>query len=306
MRVDLNLLLLSKDLYQDVVQHFSSQEHPEKTVRMVNFPNGLRVELLNGRTAISQWADMQAGSSNKAQIAFLDDRYPVLETFLAHGIKAIWYNPRGEMAPEPLPVQDLDILSFDELLEDLSSLRIPTLSQCLTWWDEWELLENVRQHSYTVSRAAYQLAIMMRNKGLEIDPILTHRGGLLHDLDKIETLRSSGAHGKKAAAFIEKKGYPEVAVIVREHIMSTILNPNADNRSWEVKLVYFCDKLAEGDQLVPFNQRLSALYERYPDYRNIMQQAEGPIWLMSDQICSILSIPNHESLIAMLKGLQNQ
>jgi len=141
---------------------------------------------------------------------------------------------------------------------------------------------------------------------LEIDPILTHRGGLLHDLDKIETLRLSGAHGKKAAAFIEKKGYPEAAVIVREHIMSTILNPNADNRSWEVKLVFFCDKLAEGDQLVPFNQRLTALYERYPGYRNIMQQAEGPIWQMSDQICSILSIPNHESLIAMLKGNESE
>ena len=303
MQGDVEILFISEDLYQKAIRELSGQQGSEKLFRSRNLPGNLHLKLLDGKRGEISWADLQAdGSSNHTLITFLSDCYSDLKIVSAQGVKTIWYNPRGEMAPETMPVQDLDIRHFDKLILASSSLHIPTLAQCLTWWDEWDVPENVKKHSITVSQAAYTLAVMMRNKGMTINSILTHRGGLLHDLDKIETLRLSGAHGKKAAAFIEEKGYPEVAVIIREHIMSTILNPNADNRSWEVKLVYFCDKLAEGDQLVPFNQRLSALYERYPGYRNIMQQAEDPIWRMSDQICSILSIPNHESLIAMLKG----
>ncbi len=216
------------------------------------------------------------------------------------------FNPDRVIAPELCPVQDWDIQYFDELKGISSSAHIPTLAQCLTWWDEWKLPKNVRQHSLTVSHAAYTLAVWMRKKGIHVNPIQTYRGGMLHDLDKIKTLHSSGTHGQIAAAFLDRNGFPEVAEIVREHIMSTILNPGADERRWEVKLVYFCDKLTEGDQLVPFNQRLSALFERYPHYRRIMQQAEGPVWALSERICSILSIPNHESLIAILKGLQNK
>ncbi|MEA3328083.1 MAG: HD domain-containing protein [Chloroflexota bacterium] len=306
MRGDAMILFISHDLYQKAIRQLSGQEGSEKPFRSRKLPGNLHLELLDGKTDEISWTDLQDdGSSNHTLITFLSDRYADLKTVSAYAIKTIWYNPSGKMAPEPMPVQDLDIRHFDKLLLASSSLHIPTLAQCLTWWDEWDVPENVRRHSLTVSQAAYKLAVMMRNKGIAINPVLTHRGGLLHDLDKIKTLHLVNAHGQKAAAFLEKEGFPEIAGIVREHIMSTILNPNADNRSWEVKLVYFCDKLAEGDQLVPFNQRLSALYDRYPDYKIIMQQAEGPVWRMSDQICSILSIPSHANLISMLKGLRN-
>ena len=76
----------------------------------------------------------------------------------------------------------------------------------------------MRRHSFTVSGAAYKLAVMMRNRGIIVNPILAHRGGLLHDLDKIRTLHLKGAHGKMAAAFFEEKGYLTIAEIVREHV----------------------------------------------------------------------------------------
>ena len=87
--------------------------------------------------------------------------------------------------------------------------------------------------------------------------------------------------------------------------MSNILQPKADDRSWEVKLVYFCDKLVEDDELVPFDKRLEALYERYPQYREVMGRSSGLVRRLSDQICSILSIPSHENLISSLVKLQN-
>ena len=108
-----------------------------------------------------------------------------------------------------------------------------------------------------------------------------------------------------ALNFLEDQGYPALAEIVREHIMSTILHPKGDERPWEVKLVYYCDKLVEDEALVPFDKRLSALFSRYPQYRETMGRAAGPVRQLGDQICAILSIPGHEKLISNLIELQN-
>ena len=67
------------------------------------------------------------------------------------------------------------------------------------------------------------------------------------------------SHGQVGASFIEAQGYPEIAEIVRGHILHTILDPKSDDRPWEVKLVYFCDKLTEGDRIVTLEERFTAL-----------------------------------------------
>jgi putative hydrolase of the HAD superfamily len=140
----------------------------------------------------------------------------------------------------------------------------------------------------------------MRKNGYGVDPILTHRGGLLHDLDKIKTLNEDGQHGQMGADFLLQQGYPAMAEIVREHIMHRIMHPEAGDLPWEVKLVYFTDKLVEGDQIVTFDIRQEALMQRYSGYRRIITAAAPKIYNLSDQICSILSLSTHEQLIAML------
>jgi len=297
----MNILFVSKDLYQKAIKCISNRNILDEPDESCHTANELRLELLEGMTESMRWSGFSADKFDLNQSVIADDRYDLLKSASIHGLKTVWINPKGELAPELIPVQDWDFQYLDELKEISTSVCIPTRSQCLTWWDEWNLPENVRQHSLTVSHAAYTLAVWMRNKGIAVNPILTHRGGMLHDLDKIKTLNSTGNHGQIAAVFLEQQGFPMVGEIVREHIMSTILDPDADKRSWEVKLVYFCDKLAEGDQLVPFNQRLSALFERYPHYRSTMQQAEQPVWELIERIYSILSIPNHEELLTLLK-----
>jgi putative hydrolase of the HAD superfamily len=85
--------------------------------------------------------------------------------------------------------------------------------------------------------------------------------------------------------------------------MSTILHHDFESRSWENKLVFFCDKLVEGDELVPFDRRLTALKLRYPHYVKKMEMAESAIWDLSDEICGILGIKSHEALVQMLKEI---
>ncbi len=248
----------------------------------------------------------QIQTAEQDETAFLDDRYDFLKDVSDPWIKTIWYNPGGEIVGEGMPIQDLDISHFEELKEVKTLLHKPSLTDCLAWWDEWNLPDNIRRHSSIVARSAYVLAVKMRHLGIAVDPILAHRAGLLHDIDKIDTLKKSGAHGKVGADFLAGQGFPEIAKIVREHIMSTILHPDAVRRSWENKLVFFCDKLVEGDNLVSFDERLAALKIRYPDYVKTMERAESAIWALSDEICEILGISSHVGLIEMLKDDLNR
>lgn len=282
-------------LYSLASQAITRGEISQPLPTSVHSAKGLTLRLIENLDRIS------AGDTD----ILLDTRYDALQDAAESGWRTIWFNPTSTLAPEVLPIQDADLLDAAQLPEAVQGLQEkPTLAQCLAWWEDWALPENVRRHSITVSRSAYALAVGIRQKGIALDPILTHRGGLLHDIDKIQTLKLAGAHGQKGADFLEGEGYPALAEIVREHIMSTILEPGADDRRWEVKLVYFCDKLVEGDQLVPFDRRLAALYQRYPHYQETMARSANPVWKLNEQICSILSIPNHENLISTLSKLQ--
>ena len=237
-------------------------------------------------------------------LAYLDGRYEALRNYTNSEIKTIWYNPEGEIVDDKFPIQDVDITDFTTLKDVLTMIDKPSLAQCMDWWEEWDVPENIRHHSTVVARSAYVVAMKMRKKGISLDPILAHRAGLVHDLDKIDTLHESGAHGMIGADFLAARGYPKVGKIVRDHIMSTINHSDFESRSWENKLVFFCDKLVEGDELVPFDRRLAALKIRYPFYVEKMERAESAIWDLSDEICGILGVKSHVGLVEMLREMQ--
>jgi putative nucleotidyltransferase with HDIG domain len=292
---NLAVWLASESLWHQTVGLFDDLALSEPRPNQVVCANGLA---LNKVDAVQHLPNSE---DQRGQAVFLDGRYDTVKAAAAHGWRTAWLNPEGAFAPEELPVQDVDLLDLACLPKIGPALENkPSLVECLDWWAAWDLPENVRRHSKTVAQSAYHLAVMLRNKGVQVDPILTQRGGLLHDIDKISTLQQTGAHGQAGADFLEAQGYPALAEIVREHIMSSILHPKADQLAWEVKLVYFCDKLVEGDQLVTFDQRLDALSERYPHYRETMERAAAHVWALGDQICSILSISDHEKLIFTL------
>lgn len=294
----LDIWLANTALFRKVVHALSGESPPERLPDQVVLANGLTLNWVENPD------ELPDPESKGVSTAFLAACYDDLKEAAARSLRTVWFNPQGKLAPAALPIQDVDLLNLEGLSEIRPALlQKPSLAQCLDWWDAWEVPDNIRAHSRTVARSAYILAVLMRNQAIHIDPILTQRGGLLHDIDKIETLEQSSAHGRVGADFLTEQGYPAMAEIVEEHIMSTILHPHADDRRWEVKLVYFCDKLVEGDELVTFGERLNALFERYPHYREAMGRAARPVHRMSDEICSVLKIPSHKLLIARLRKL---
>jgi hypothetical protein len=243
--------------------------------------------------------------ADQAARIYLDDQYARLKPLADRGWRTLWYNPGCEIAPDPVPVHDGELNTLDTLDQVPALLAKPTLSQCYAWLDAWTVPENIRQHAELVAWMSYVLGVLLRGQGIQLDPILAHRGGLLHDLDKLHTLNPSLSHGEVGAAFLSQQGHRDLAQIVAGHVLRTGLQPETEQSSWETRLVFFSDKLAEEDRIVPFDVRLRALKERYPGFRGVMDRAVPYVWGLSAEICSILSIPSHERLINMLLELQN-
>ncbi len=235
-------------------------------------------------------------------VVCLADQYKVLRVCAAQGYRTVWYNLLMDFAPGKVPIHDGEVTSFEELRDIPALLAKPTLTTCTQWLDTWQVPDNIRRHVSLVAWMAYVLGVLLRRAGVKLDPILAHRGGLLHDLDKLHTLDPSKPHGVLGAAFVRNQGHADLADIISGHVMRADLTD--EQLSWENKLVFFCDKLTEQDRIVPFDVRLGALKARYPQFEGVMRRAEPYIWDLNDQICSILSISEHRSLIKLLLDLQ--
>ena len=181
------------------------------------------------------------------------------------GWKAVWYNPAGRACPGLNPLHQAELSRMEDLPAALERIYLPDPQTCCLWCLEQGFPYNLWQHVQLVAAIAYQLAEWLREKGEPIDPILAHRGGLLHDLAKISArqIGTKASHGEVGASLLRERNQPELAEIARRHLIYTVLEKENAPRTWEEKLVYFADKLTEGGRLVQVEERLQALSQRY-------------------------------------------
>ena len=198
------------------------------------------------------------------QAAMVGDEYAAdVAGAKAVGLRAVWFNPSG-CWPVAHPLHDAEVHSLDALPAALEQLRLPDLPACLALLAGQELPPEGVAHARAVALHAFRLALALRESGVALDPLLTHRGGLLHDLDKATCHRLGRAHGELAADLLQALGHGDLAAIARRHLISTILDPESAPQSWEEKLVYYADKVVDGDRLVGLEARIQALCRRYP------------------------------------------
>ena len=89
-----------------------------------------------------------------------------------------------------VPLHDLEIAHMAELPRALERLDLPDSLTIQAWYLEQGGVGNLWQHVEAVGLAAYHLAVMIRAHGYPVDPLLAHRGGLLHDIAKISAKNS--------------------------------------------------------------------------------------------------------------------
>jgi putative hydrolase of the HAD superfamily len=230
------------------------------------------------------------------EMVMIGDNYSVdMLGAKAAGWRAAWYNPAGETAPGSLPLHDIEVESLEDLPQALCQRRLPDYQVCLTWLNSRGTPLNLLTHIQLVASVAYTLAVWLRWKGEAVDPILAHRGGLLHDLAKFDSIqnRRNGTaekedHAAAGAAMLLAYGQPELAEIALRHMPHEHADDPRRPLTWEQKLVHFADKLAEGARLVSLDERFLALKRRYPQYASQMDASRPHLDELEQQICARL------------------
>jgi putative hydrolase of the HAD superfamily len=222
------------------------------------------------------------------------------------GWRAIWYRSGEQACPGLMPPHQAEIKRMSDLEAALFQADLPDPQTCLLWCLEQGAPFELIQHMRLVAAIAYQLAVWLQNQGIEVDPILAQRGGLLHDLAKISTrqLATEADHGAVAASLLRERGLPALAEIAARHMIFN-LGTEMGPRTWEEKLVYFADRLAEGGRAVTLQKRLEGLSRRYPERGREIQQMLEPITALETEIASEAGIPSEalvDAIIGALKG----
>lgn len=211
------------------------------------------------------------------------------------GWKTIWYNPNNQISPGLLPLHDGEVSSMDRLPVLLQKPFWPSFEECISWLLQSSATHNLLMHVQMVAAIGYQMALWLRAEGYSVDPIMVHRAGLLHDIAKIEMRRIGEekiSHSEAGALRLEALGQPLLAEIARHHQLDTILHKESRPQTIEQILVYFADKLSNGNRLVTPEERLAALARHYPDSSSMIQQALPLVLDMQEQLCQMMKIPS--------------
>lgn len=149
------------------------------------------------------------------------------------------------------------------------SKPIPTIDDCLQIIEQYEMLDNIREHSFMVARVAKTLT-----RGLSQHPNATApdlqevlAGALLHDIAKTRCLQNNSHHARDGQSICEELGYPEIGEIVLEHVVLREFNDSLYKvgHFGAKEIVYYSDKRVRHDQVVTLDDRLAYILERYGD-----------------------------------------
>jgi putative hydrolase of the HAD superfamily len=119
---------------------------------------------------------------------------------------------------------------------------------------------------------------------------------LLHDLDKVTSRRLERRHGDLGGSIVRDRGHPDLARIVERHSIFSILDPTTRPAAWEEKLVYYADKIVEGDRIVGMLARVEALHRRYPEYTDEFDRCLPSVVDLEAEIVSRLGVSPQELL----------
>ena len=201
-------------------------------------------------------------------------------------------------------MHNAEIDDMTALPETLIDLSLPTVPQCLHWLRQQDASFNLIQHVQAVAASAYQMALWLRANGQTVDPVLTHRGGLLHDLGKIKSLRGQSGglnHDEFGAALLDEWALPELAEIARRHMLFAINDPLTAPQTLEQKLVFFCDKIVEGARIVPLQDRLDRLTQRYATKK--INAVLPALQEMQAGLCAAMNMASEELIPRLTKSL---
>ncbi len=146
--------------------------------------------------------------------------------------------------------------------------QTPTIEQCKIWMAQYEMLDNIRAHSFLVARVAETLVDSLNRTGKAPDlPAmdLVIAGALLHDIAKTRCIKTGCLHAQVGQQICVELGYPHIGELVAEHVVLNKFTPDLykSGAFGAKEIIFYADKRVLHDQIVPLSSRLSYIVERY-------------------------------------------
>jgi uncharacterized protein len=179
---------------------------------------------------------------------------------------------------------------------------VPTRDECLGLMGRYGMLQNIVDHSLTVTKVARFLSEELNKRGQRINLGLVEAAALLHDLAKTECLKTKVDHAEQGFRLLKGLGYERVADVVAQHIEVSCGRDAAFVTEEEV--VNYADKRVQHDRIVSLKQRFSDLKDRYGHVESAFEQMarmEKATYAIEDKIFLILGSDPED-----LQRLQNE
>ena len=150
-----------------------------------------------------------------------------------------------------------------------TEIDIPDIARCFQLMEDYVMLPNIRRHSIVVAQVALLLVEGFDENEIRPSIIpdrdLIAAGALLHDIAKTLCLKNGCDHAREGAEICLQLGYPEIASIVREHVV--LKDHDAERRHQGMfnarEIIYYADKRVRHEEIVSLEDRLEYILEHY-------------------------------------------
>lgn len=140
-------------------------------------------------------------------------------------------------------------------------MRIPPRKECLQMLSDTHMPDHIQAHSRLVCRVALKLTDALIAAGVPLNRSLVTASALLHDITKPRSFTTGENHSQTGGEYLTDMGYPEVGNVIRQHVILDAYfqdeNPN------EAEIINYADKRVLHDRVVPLNDRMDYITERY-------------------------------------------
>jgi uncharacterized protein len=142
-----------------------------------------------------------------------------------------------------------------------SGSEVPSVDQCHLLLREYQVPRHIVQHSQMVCRVAGFLAVELNNRGENLSIPEIEAAALLHDMTKMEGLKTTQDHAHTGMKLLANLGFKRIGEIVVEHIRlqeGRLCRPLS-----EEEIINYSDKRVLHTRVVPLAERFADLRKRY-------------------------------------------
>ena len=139
--------------------------------------------------------------------------------------------------------------------------RVPTNGQCYELLNRYDVPDHIIQHSEMVCKVAVFLADKLNKQGENLSISEIEAAALLHDMTKMQGLKTDQNHAKTCKKLLAKLGFKRIGEIVAEHVK---LQEGRNSQPLsEEEIINYSDKRVMHTRVVPLAERFADLWERY-------------------------------------------